>query len=171
MRASKRKRMIIDPSLQGALARKIALHWGAFFVLVLAVGSFLQMMFAVSFEGFLPSLFKALQQQLSVVLLMAILLPIFVRDTLKLGHQFAGPMFRIRRSLAALGEGVDVPPVKLRRGDFWQETAIHLNAVRERMASLELRKTELEQENRQLRQSLSPSQQEPARQSQLLSEV
>ena len=154
MSNQKRKRLLVDPFVQWALARRLCYHWVAFFSLVLGVGAILKLLFSVSVHGFAGAAAAAFRDQLPLMALMLLILPLFIRDSLRLSNKFAGPMYRIRRSLEDLGEGKSVQVIKLRSGDFWQETAFHLNSVRERLNVLETRKGQLELENRQLREAL-----------------
>jgi hypothetical protein len=50
-------------------------------------------------------------------------------------------MYRIRKSLSTLAAGEDAPPVQLRQGDFWQETAHDFNVVMHRLRSLQAQST------------------------------
>lgn len=44
-------------------------------------------------------------------------------------HRVAGPVYRFRQVLLRLNEGEMPPPVKLREGDFFHETATELNIL------------------------------------------
>ena len=49
---------------------------------------------------------------------MLMLLPVFLRDTLKLSNRFAGPMYRLRTGLKGLTESQPIAPIQFRTGDF-----------------------------------------------------
>lgn len=44
-------------------------------------------------------------------------------------HRVAGPVYRFRQVLMRLNEGESPPPVKLREGDFFHETAEEINQI------------------------------------------
>lgn len=154
MSSIKRNRVLVDPAVQWALGRRLVVHWGLFFLLLITIGMALRWVFALADFGVTGAALDAARQQVPQIVLMFLLLPIFIRDSMKLSHRFVGPMYRVRTVLATLGSGGSVAPVKLRNGDFWQETAMHLNEVRQRIEMLELRKAQLEVENRRLSETL-----------------
>lgn len=154
MSSIKRNRVLVDPAVQWALGRRLVVHWGLFFLLLITVGMALRWVFSLAVFGVTGAALDAVRQQVPQIVLMFLLLPIFIRDSMKLSHRFVGPMYRVRTVLATLGSGGSVAPVKLRNGDFWQETAMHLNEVRQRIEMLELRKAQLEVENRRLSETL-----------------
>ena len=48
-------------------------------------------------------------------------------------HRVAGPVYRFRQAFIRLNEGDVPPPVKLREGDFFQETAEEINGFLKRV--------------------------------------
>ena len=52
---------------------------------------------------------------------MVFLLPVFVVDTIKISHRFAGPIFSLRRTMREVAEGKPPRKLKFREGDFWHE--------------------------------------------------
>ena len=48
-------------------------------------------------------------------------------------NRFAGPIFRLRRSMRELADGEHVEPVHLRKGDYWQDVADQFNRVIQRV--------------------------------------
>jgi hypothetical protein len=154
MSSIKRNRVLVDPAVQWALGRRLVVHWGLFFLLLITIGMALRWVFSLAVFGVTGAALDAVRQQVPQIVLMFLLLPIFIRDSMKLSHRFVGPMYRVRNVLATLGSGGSVAPVKLRNDDFWQETAMHLNEVRQRIEMLELRKAQLEVENRRLSETI-----------------
>lgn len=67
---------------------------------------------------------------------MLLLMPVFLRDTLKMSNRFAGPMYRLRMAFKQMAAGELPGPIKFRDGDFWQEAAEDFNVVREQCESL-----------------------------------
>lgn len=47
-------------------------------------------------------------------------------------HRVAGPVYRVRKTLLRLNDGEIPPPIQLREGDFFSETAIEVNRLLER---------------------------------------
>ena len=60
---------------------------------------------------------------------MLLLLPVFLRDTLKLSNRFAGPMYRLRIALQSLAAKQSASPIKFRAGDFWQEATTDFSRI------------------------------------------
>jgi nitrogen fixation/metabolism regulation signal transduction histidine kinase len=60
---------------------------------------------------------------------MVFLLPVFVVDTIKISHRFAGPVYSLRRALREIAEGKPPRKLKFRRHDFWHELADDYNAM------------------------------------------
>lgn len=148
---SKRKRVLIDPKVQWALARRLCYHWFAFFGALIGVSVTLQGLLGISTFGLGESLQRAFMDQVPYMAVMVVILPLFLYDTMKLSNRFVGPMYRVRKSLEQLAEGEQTGPVKFRQGDFWQEVSTQLNGVRERLEQLELENRRLTGENRKLR--------------------
>ncbi len=70
-----------------------------------------------------------------VFIILLALLPVFVWDTVKLSHRLAGPMYRFHKTVQRLAAGEEVEPIKLRKGDPWNDFAIDFNAMVERFNS------------------------------------
>jgi hypothetical protein len=147
-----RSRLLVDPKVQWSVAGRVGLHWIAFLFCLLTIGMMVQFLLAAGTESFGVALHDSLVNQLPILAVMLMLLPVFLRDTLKLSNRFAGPMYRLRSELANLANDQPASPVKFRTGDFWQEVAGDFNHV---LGQLE----RLKSENEMLR-----SEQEPARQ-------
>lgn len=136
MANDQRKKQFVDAAVQGALCRRLVLHWCAFLLTGLACALLIQ---ALS-DPFLPwsdHIQKAWRTQGPFLLVAICLIPIFVLDTVKLSHRFAGPLFRIRGQLRNAARGERAQPVTLRPGDFWQDFALEFNALLARLNALE----------------------------------
>jgi len=57
------------------------------------------------------------------------LLPVFVYDTIKLSHRFAGPILRFRRLIQEIGQGKPATKLKFRGNDFWRGLADDFNQL------------------------------------------
>jgi hypothetical protein len=83
---------------------------------------------------------------------MLLLLPLFLRDTLKLSNRFAGPMYRLRMALKSMVSEGTLKPIKFRDGDFWQEAAEDFNVVASKFDELQAENSALRAELQSLRQ-------------------
>lgn len=130
----KRRKKFIDPKVQGALVKRISMHYLVFFVTACAFGFCLQ---------FLSNPFMSLKdhfRQLWVtegpfILTVLCLLPIFVRDTVTLSHRFVGPVLRVRNTMRQASRGEKTARVTLRPDDFWMELADDLNELLDHIES------------------------------------
>ncbi len=140
---AKRKRVLIDPVVQWAIGRRVILHWMLFLTCLLSLNAFLHIMGSITQVTVWQAIADGLRAQIPILAVMLVLLPIFVHDTMKLSNRFAGPMFRLRSSITALGRGTPTRPIAFRDGDFWQAAAGEFNSLRERVEYLEQRNQEL----------------------------
>lgn len=128
-----RKKKFVDPQVQGALIRRLILHWISF----VAVASVLAFFLQVLSNPFRPISQHA--QQLwwthgPFILVMIFMLPVFVVDTIKLSHRFAGPIYRLRHTVRNIAQGGDVKLLKFRDFDFWQGLAVDFNSMIQRLS-------------------------------------
>jgi hypothetical protein len=134
-----RKRIFVDAEVQGALIRRVLVHWAAFaatLAIILGAVQFFTNPLA-SFEEHL-ALFPRRHGLTFIVLLL--LLPAFLWDTARLSHRFSGPVLRLRRMMKDLAAGEDPGELRFRDGDFWKELGDHFNGIRSRLLqSQELR--------------------------------
>ena len=120
-----RRQKFIDSKVQGALARRIIFHWLVF----LAVASVAALMLQVLSDPFRPAgehVENLWYTHGPFLVVMVFLLPVFVIDTIKLSHRFAGPIFSLRRTMREVADGK--PPRKLQvpRGRFLARTGRRL---------------------------------------------
>jgi hypothetical protein len=136
MNQSRRKKHFIDGYVQGALARRIILHWLVF----LGVGSvvaFLLQVLSNPFQPLMDHLRDTWWTHGPFLLVMAFLMPVFVVDSIKLSHRFAGPVYALRRALREIAQGEKPRRLKFRKRDFWHGLADEYNAVLARFDVLE----------------------------------
>ena len=141
---SNRTRILVDPPVQWAIARRIMLHWSLLLVCLLSISIMVRLMVSAGEMPFTESLIAAVKAQGPVFFVMFVLMPVFIRDTLKLSNRFAGPMFRLRTVLSEIAGGGEGQNIKFRTGDFWQEAAGDFNQVLEQLNDLKARNAELE---------------------------
>lgn len=123
--AKNRTQYFVDGAVQGALLRRLLMHWA---VMLGAVGAFLYFVELLGADPQRAAVNVLRRHGPSVVALLA-LVPVFVVDLFRLTNRFAGPMVRLRRAMQALGRGEQVKPIEFREGDFWQELAADFNRV------------------------------------------
>lgn len=126
---SDRSRILVDPKVQWAIAGRVLIHWALFLICITSISSMVRILSSVGDQPFAESFRSSLTSQIPIFGVMLMLLPVFLRDTLKLSNRFAGPMFRLRVALKDLTESKSVAPIKFRDGDFWQEAATDFNTV------------------------------------------
>lgn len=122
----RRKKHFIDSPVQGSLARRIILHWLVF----LAVGSLVAFVLQVLSNPFRPIASHAQDMWWThgpFLLVLVFLLPVFVVDTIKLSHRFAGPIYALRKAIREVAHGEKPRRLKFRRRDFWHELADDYN--------------------------------------------
>ena len=122
-----RKRLFVDPKVQGALVVRVLLYWIVCLItitLMLLCWSVLRTprMFYTHLDDMWFRYGPALVASF-------LLLPMVVVDIIRLSNRFAGPLLRLRRSMRALARGEHVEPIHFREGDFWQEFADEFNAL------------------------------------------
>jgi len=127
---NRRKRKVIDSVVQGAIGRRIALHWLIFFAMAFFTLPLWNIISGMQFSGSFSSLLaRGWMETAPVLVILLAMLPIFVWDTVKFSHRFAGPMYRFHQTVKSLAAGEDVPPIRLRKGDFWTEVADDFNSL------------------------------------------
>ena len=133
---NRRKKRFIDSAVQGAIGRRIALHWLMFFAMAFLTLPLWRLMSSTEFTGpFSTLLLRSWAETAPVLVILIAMLPIFVWDTVKFSHRFAGPMYRFHKTVKSLSAGEEVQPIRLRKGDFWMDVADDFNSMIERLTS------------------------------------
>lgn len=140
---NQRKQLLIDRNVQGTVARRFLLYWGFCLLTMTLLLFFWRLFFGPPQRAGLTML-QVLREGLPWAAAGAALLPLVACDLLRLTNRFAGPIFRLRRSLETLARGGQQPPLAFRDGDYWLDLADSFNAVQDRMRRLENRIEELE---------------------------
>lgn len=124
-----RKKLFIDPAVQGALLRRLLLHW----VYAMLAGTMTLLLMQVFLNGVDKPLSFHLETLWSnygmLFVIMTCLFPAFAYDSVRLSHRFAGPVYALRSALRTLAEGGSIQEVTFRRGDYWTELASDLNRL------------------------------------------
>lgn len=130
MRLTARRRYLVDPKVQRALLLKAFGYWCG---CVLAVGLLLMVWDAMAgpprpFLDFFS--YEWLWDQHAIMIVGAVaVLPLLLIDVLVTSNRFAGPIYRMRRSMRALAAGEFVQPIEFRETDFLHDVAEEFNAV------------------------------------------
>ncbi len=128
---TKRRNTLVDPEVQGGVLKKIAVHWGVFFVCnALALMIWIRL-FEQPDASWGQTFSDALKRFLPFFVITMALIPAFVLDTLKLTNRFAGPILRLRSALSDASRGESIEPLHFRTNDYWQEIAKNFNSVME----------------------------------------
>jgi hypothetical protein len=138
MASFRRTAFFVDPKAQRAFLARIAAYW---FLCLVASGTSLVAWMLLT--GGPRVLFQPLAefwpQFAPAVVVSSLMLPILMFDCVRLTNRFAGPMFRVRREMRNLANGIPTHSIHLRTGDFWMGFVAEFNAVRERVLMLEER--------------------------------
>jgi hypothetical protein len=132
----RRTKHFIDSNVQGALARRIIVHW-LVFMMVTGFISFVLQVLANPFRPVSEHFQDLWNTQGPFLLVMVFLLPVFVMDTVKLSHRFAGPIFNLRRAIQEIAQGKPAKRLKFRNRDFWHGLADDYNAMLTKVGALE----------------------------------
>jgi hypothetical protein len=127
----KRKRVLVEPRIQLALAKRVALYWVSCVAVVNIMPSFIRVAMELFYGGVSPVWLGIWSQVLGV----AFFLPLICYDIIRLSNRFAGPMFRLKANMRLLAEGHRVEPIRFRDNDFWHDFAEQFNAVLARVQS------------------------------------
>ncbi len=151
MNNKKRTKFLVDPVVQWAIGRRVILHWVLFAVCLISVNVMMRTILTMTDMPFGEAIRTAAMHQISVIVVMAVMLPMFVLDTMKLSNRFAGPMYRLRNALVKIPTGEPMKALTFRTGDFWFDVADDFNRVAKHHELLRRRNAELELEVKSLR--------------------
>ena len=124
-----RKRLYVDTKVQGSLVRQLMTHWSlACFLIFLYL--FTLQAFSNGFAlGFQDNMVAMWQQYGLLGLVLLVISPVFIYDSIKLSNRFVGPMISFRASLKGLAAGQDPSEINFRQNDFWTELTKDFNKV------------------------------------------
>lgn len=131
----KRKRLLVDPKVQGLLVLRVVLYW----VACLATLELLRLTWTIATGPEQPNFFAYFgnydwKSVAGRLLIASIVLVPIVWDILYFSNRFAGPVFRMRRILREVAKGGPIEHVQLRQGDYWHGLADDLNAALARLS-------------------------------------
>lgn len=131
-----RRKLFIDPVVQGAIVIRFLLYWCLCVFVVFATlicQDYLAATLGLFTDG-PPGLWLRLGPAALVVMTLT---PLLILDLLRTTNRFAGPIVRTRRFVRALAAGERVEPISFRRDDYWRGYADDLNAVLRRIEALD----------------------------------
>ncbi len=131
---NRRGKQFVDRAVQGALARRILLHWLLFLIALCMVLPLWRIMTGAEPLGpFGEIMARGFVHCAPALVILLAMLPVFVWDTVKFSQRFAGPMYRFHKIVQDINAGKESHPIKLRKGDFWTQFAAEFNIMMERM--------------------------------------
>ena len=93
---NRRKKQFIDSAVQGALARRIVLHWLLFLAMACIVLPIWQLICGKQLMlPFAQLLVEGWISVMPILFILLAMLPLFVWDTVKLSQRFAGPLHQL----------------------------------------------------------------------------
>ena len=121
-----RKKLYVDPELQGTMLTRVFAYW------TLSIGVIFAMVVAqvIAATGVATSavVFNRVLIQFGPALLAALLiLPVVMYDCLKVTHKFAGQLTRLRMEMKNLAEGEPVEEITFRKEDLTNTLAEEFN--------------------------------------------
>lgn len=129
----KRTKSVVNAKVQWTLALRVVLHF-FIFVCAGAVFGLINQVLADPFGGLKENLFVFWKHSGPIVLALVCLMPIFIRDTLTLSNRIAGPIHNLHGTCQRLADGeADVPPLKFRDNDMWDDLPELFNRMTERL--------------------------------------
>lgn len=139
----KRSKVTIDPTVQWALVRRV-LRYGVFVLVMTEIllplwFAFLSWGVIDSSDGLKDAILNGWQRSLPVVAFFVVIAPILAYDILKLSHRFAGPVYRLQKSIQSLTAGQKVEPIRLRKNDFWTDLIDDFNVLAEQVNAMRKR--------------------------------
>lgn len=146
-----RKQNYVDSTVQGALLRRIVIHWCLYFVVAgLAIVMLQAMLSGPQGDPLATRLMHEASEFTLVGLILICIFPAFLLDTVRFSNRFVGPVGRLRKYLRHLGQDGNTEELTFRGNDFWAEMAEEYNIVAKRF---EDQNKEIERLKNQLKES------------------
>ncbi|TWU26518.1 hypothetical protein Pla52o_03710 [Novipirellula galeiformis] len=132
---STRRYVVADGHVQGAILRRVGLY--AFAAILYYCVVFCFTVFGSHPEGTVTDqILLCLDDAISWIPGLLVILPIAAYDLLATTNRFAGPICRLRGELQRLIEGQSPQPLNFRENDHWTDIAELFNQVREELLEL-----------------------------------
>jgi hypothetical protein len=129
-----RRTIFVDHEVQGALVWRVLFYWN-FFVIAIPLVLLAREMCVVPGAG-LGDAIRGMASRYSPVLFVSLLLlPLVMLDIVRTTNRMTGPIFRLRRALKEVADGLPAKPLNFREHDFWRELAVDFNRAAARAAA------------------------------------
>ena len=128
MATIKRRKLFVDPKVQGTLLFRAFIYWG-FCLLALATMLLCWQVATGPTRLFYLHVDAMWRYFGPAVIGSMLLLPIVLVDIIRVSNRFAGPVYRLRRAMRQLAQGEEFQPIHFRDNDFWQDFANEFNAL------------------------------------------
>lgn len=138
-----RKRIYVDRFVQGGIVARVMFLWLTFGTITILIAVLLKY-FANPTMEFTYYLEDSRQLGGSLLMAFAAVFPLAVLHLMQFTHRFAGPILRLRRMMQNLVLGEEVPKLKFRKNDYWQDLADDFNSIADCLAEARKRIKELE---------------------------
>ncbi|MFN7875102.1 MAG: hypothetical protein ACK5PB_07295 [Pirellula sp.] len=133
MKPKFRNKLFVDAPVQMMLVTRVLCHWVVFFTLFFLTLLTIEYFLRDPSVTLVDCMKIVLTKHAIVVVLSLTLLPVFLYDTIKMSHRFAGPIYRFRKSLKTLAEGQVVEEISFRGKDFWSDLSSDFNRVAKKL--------------------------------------
>lgn len=126
-----RKRMFVDPKVQGSLMIRVVIYWLFCVLAISQILLFWQIYSGPPGQSFIEQFrYDLLWQKYGIVVFASIfLIPPLLVDVVVISNRFVGPLYRLRRSMRALAAGEQVRPIHFRKNDIGDQMAVEFNAL------------------------------------------
>lgn len=129
MISPRRSTRLTDMEVQGMLLRRSIAHWLSFIGVIGLSLAFWNYRLDFPDASFREIVSNCVLRFLPALILAPPLVLFYLWDTTRLSNRFTGPVRRLRRALRDVSQGRNAPSLKFRKNDYWQELAIHFNAI------------------------------------------
>jgi hypothetical protein len=128
-----RSQKYVDSHVQGALCKRIFLHWCTFFTISMVAIGGMQALLGNPNESLSQRVGEQFGQLFFFAIVLASLLPAFMLDTVRFSNRFVGPIARLRRCMRELAQFEMTEEIHFREDDFWNDAAIEFNQLRAKL--------------------------------------
>ncbi|TWT66989.1 hypothetical protein Pla123a_44180 [Posidoniimonas polymericola] len=135
MKKTKRRRLLVDSKLQGALLCRVTGYWCLSLLVLVALVAVQVTLFSKEVDWSV-TVNRTLQAFGPSLLATLLLLPLLLLDALRFSLRFAGPMQRLRGEVHKLANGEWDGPIKFRGRDYWHDLGVEINRVAEELEQL-----------------------------------
>ena len=129
MNSDRRKSSYIPRSVQRSLFWRAVWHWSFLLKGTLGILLVWQHMIGEPYQTIPERFAETWDRFAPCFVILMIVLPVVIYDTVKFSNRVAGPLYRLRRALESLANREPVAPIRFRKGDFCQDLAEYFNTA------------------------------------------